>query len=56
MPMKFKEHEIKFDRFNLQHLLNVHVQVLKQVINEFDHFFVDLWVILLKCYGKEPQS
>ena len=31
-------------------------QVLKQVINEFDHFFVDLWVILLKCYGKEPQS
>ena len=31
-------------------------QVLKQVINEFDYFFVDLWVILLKCYGKEPQS
>ena len=37
MPMKSKEHEIQFDKFNLQHPLNL--QVLKQVINEFEKFF-----------------
>ena len=52
--MKSKEHEIQFQKFNLPYPLNF--QVLKQVINKFDHFFVGLWVILLKSYAKEPQS